>query len=64
LLHTYRTVYTVRFAGAVYVPHAFQKKSKRGRATPKREMDLVKERLKTAKEDYDQWRKSAQSRAR
>ncbi len=61
---TYRAVYTVRFAGAVYVLHAFQKKSKKGMATPKREMDLVKERLKTAKEDYDQWQKSAQSRTR
>lgn len=61
---TYRAVYTVRFAGAVYVLHAFKKKSKKGMATPKREMDLVKERLKTAKEDYDQWRKGEQSKTR
>lgn len=45
---TYRTVYTVRFAGALYVLHAFQKKSKKGIATPKHEMDVVKARLKMA----------------
>ena len=42
---TFRAVYTVRFPGAVYVLHVFQKKSKRGIATPKREIDLVKRRL-------------------
>ena len=41
----FRAVYTVRFARAVYVLHVFQKKSKRGIATPKREIDLVKRRL-------------------
>ena len=56
---TYRAVYTVRFAGAVYVLHAFQKKSKKGAATPKRDLQLVTERLKQAKKDYDQWQKSA-----
>src|SRR6202045_1781779 len=45
---TYRAVYTVRFATKVYVLHAFQKKSKRGIATPKRELDLIRERLKWA----------------
>jgi phage-related protein len=54
---TYRAVYTVRFAGVVYVLHAFQKKSRKGTATPRHEMTLVKARLKTAKEDYEQWRK-------
>ncbi|MDP6474782.1 MAG: type II toxin-antitoxin system RelE/ParE family toxin [Alphaproteobacteria bacterium] len=44
----YRAVYTVRFERAVYVLHVFQKKSKRGIATPKKEMDLVKQRLKAA----------------
>jgi len=48
----YRTVYTVRFAGAVYVLHAFQKKSKRGIATPQREMNLVRERLRGAQEHH------------
>jgi len=55
---TYRAVYTVRFAGAVYVLHAFQKKSKRGIKTPQRELDLVKERLKRAEQEYANWSKS------
>ena len=50
---TYRAVYTVRFAGVVYVLHAFQKKSKSGKATPKAELDLIKQRLKRATEDYE-----------
>lgn len=45
---TYRAVYTVRLAGAVYVLHAFQKKSKRGRATPKADMKLIFSRLREA----------------
>ena len=45
---TFRTVYTVRLAGAVYVLHVFQKKSKTGRATPKAEMRLVEKRLREA----------------
>jgi phage-related protein len=53
--NTFRAVYTVRFATAVYVLHAFQKKSKRGIATPKAELDLIAQRLKRAKEDYEQW---------
>jgi phage-related protein len=44
----YRAVYTVRFADAVYVLHCFQKKSKRGIGTPKKEMDLIRERLRQA----------------
>ena len=50
---TYRAVYTVRFARVVYVLHAFQKKSKRGVATPKTELDLIELRLKRAREDYE-----------
>ena len=45
---TYRAVYTVKLAGAVYVLHAFQKKSKKGAKTPKSELDLIKSRLKDA----------------
>ena len=45
---TFRAVYTVRLKGTIYVLHAFQKKSKRGIATPKSEMDKVKARLKEA----------------
>lgn len=42
---TFRAVYTVKFPRAIYVLHVFQKKSKRGIATPKAEIDLVKRRL-------------------
>jgi len=45
---TFRCIYTVRIAGAVYVLHAFQKKSKSGRETPKTEIDLIKRRLRDA----------------
>lgn len=45
---TYRTVYTVRFADAVYVLHAFQKKSKRGVRTPTHVMDLIRQRYEWA----------------
>jgi len=55
---TFRAIYTVRFAKMIYVLHAFQKKSKRGGATPKAELDLIDQRLKRAREDYDQWSKS------
>ena len=44
----WRAVYTIRFAEAVYVLHAFQKKSKRGIATPKQEIELIKRRLAEA----------------
>lgn len=46
--NTFRAVYTVRLAGAVYVLHVFQKKSKTGRATPRQEMDLIEQRLRDA----------------
>lgn len=44
----YRAVYTVRFRNAVYVLHCFQKKSTRGIATPKPDLDLIRERFKAA----------------
>jgi phage-related protein len=44
--NAYRAVYTVRYADAIYVLHAFQKKSKRGGATPKPEIDLIEKRLR------------------
>ena len=50
---SYRAVYTVRFKDALYVLHAFQKKSKKGIATPKPEMELIKERLKAAAAHYE-----------
>ncbi|MDN7184676.1 type II toxin-antitoxin system RelE/ParE family toxin [Caballeronia sp. SEWSISQ10-4 2] len=48
---TYRAVYTVKFAAAVYVLHCFQKKSKSGIATPKPDLDLIQRRLKLAQRD-------------
>jgi phage-related protein len=45
---TYRAVYTVKFKEAVFVLHCFQKKSKRGIATPKEDMDIIYARLKVA----------------
>lgn len=45
---TYRAVYTVKFAEAVFVLHCFQKKSKRGITTPKKDMDIIHARLKAA----------------
>ena len=49
---TFRAVYTVRFRAAVYVLHAFQKKAKRGIATPKPEIDLIRRRLRAAEKHY------------
>ncbi len=49
---TYRAVYAVRFAGAVYVLHCFQKKSKRGRETPKHDIEVIRTRLKAAEAHY------------
>jgi phage-related protein len=48
----YRAVYTVRFRDAIYVLHAFQKKSKRGIATPRLEIDLIAQRLASAERDH------------
>jgi phage-related protein len=45
---TYRAVYTVKFAEAVFVLHCFQKKSRRGIETPKDDMDIIRARLKVA----------------
>jgi phage-related protein len=45
---TYRAVYTVRFREAVFVLHVFQKKSKRGIATPLADMEVIRQRLKVA----------------
>jgi phage-related protein len=45
---TFRAVYTLRYAGAVYVLHAFQKKSKTGRETPRGDIELIKRRLREA----------------
>ena len=49
----YRAIYTVKIADAVYVLHAFQKKSPSGIRTPKRDVELVAQRLKQAQQDYE-----------
>lgn len=50
---THRAVYTVRFEGAVYVLHAFQKKSPRGAKTVQSDVELVAQRLRKARDDYE-----------
>jgi len=50
--NAYRAVYTVKFADVVYVLYAFQKKSTKNIATPKHDIDLVKQRLKSAALEY------------
>lgn len=47
---TYRAVYTVKFKEAVFVLHVFQKKSKSGIATPKTDLDIIRDRLKLAEQ--------------
>jgi phage-related protein len=50
----WRAVYTVRFEKALYVLHAFQKKSPSGIRTAKRDVDLIAERLNAAERDYEE----------
>ena len=52
--NTFRAVYTIRFAEAVYVLHAFQKKSPKGIKTARRDVELVSERLKQARKEYQE----------
>jgi phage-related protein len=54
---TYRAVYTVKFPEAVFVLHCFQKKSKRGIATPKEDMDIIIARLRVAEAYVKELRK-------
>jgi phage-related protein len=58
--NTYRPVYTVKFEEAVYVLHAFQKKSKSGSATPKLVLDLIRRRLKAAEGRHAELLRAAQ----
>lgn len=55
---TYRAVYTVQFAKAVYLLHAFQKKSRRGIAMPDAELNVIQQRLQRAREDCRKWSES------
>ena len=48
--NAYRAVYTVRFSAAVFVLHVFQKKAKPGIATPRQDLELIRERLKVAEQ--------------
>lgn len=54
---TFRAVYTVKFSDIIVVLHAFQKKSRRGIETPKRDMELIRSRLKLAEEIYREWKR-------
>jgi len=49
----YRAIYTVKFADAVYVLHVFQKKAPQGIKTPRKDVELVAQRLKLAQQDYE-----------
>ena len=53
----YRVMYVAKFEEAIYVLHCFQKKSKRGVATPKQDIDLIERRLKRAQDHYAEWSK-------
>ena len=59
---TYRAVYTIKFAEAVFVLHCFQKKSKQGIATPKDDMDIIHARLKAAEAFAKELRHENQNR--
>ncbi len=59
---TYRAVYAVRFIDCIYVLHAFQKKSKTGITTPKREIEPIRSRLKRAEQEYANWSQLRRSR--
>jgi phage-related protein len=48
---TYRAIYTLRLEDTVYVLHAFQKKSHRGRSTDQADIEIVRARLKSAEAD-------------
>jgi phage-related protein len=61
---TYRAVYTVKFEEIVYVLHVFQKKSKKGIETPKKEIDLIKSRLKDAQQLYKSWKEENEEKAK
>lgn len=52
---TYRVIYTTSLAGRIYVVHAFQKKSKTGIKTPRREIELIRSRLRRAQEEHLRW---------
>ena len=58
---TFRAVYTVKFGERIYVLHAFQKKSKKGIATPQAEIEIIKGRLKQAEKLHIAWRRKQEA---
>ncbi len=62
--NTFRAVYTVKFAKAIYVLHAFQKKSKRGIATPRPDSELIRSRLTLARKHYADTYEHSERKAR
>jgi phage-related protein len=62
--NTYRCVYTVRLELFVWVLHCFEKKATRGIATPKRELDVIRGRLKEAREEYRRYQRSQNAKNR
>jgi phage-related protein len=62
--NTYRSVYTVKFDPFLFVLHCFVKKSKSGDSTPKRELDLIRQRLKEAKLEYGEYQRSQNAQNR
>lgn len=60
---TYRAVYTVRFAGALYVLHVFQKKSKAGIRTAAEDIEKIRNRLKEAEKHFVEWSKTQKRKA-
>jgi len=57
---TWRFVYTLEYKDAIYVLHAFQKKSKQGIRTPKQHINMIRRRLKLAQEHHEQTRQKKQ----
>jgi phage-related protein len=55
----YRAVYTAKFADVIYVLHAFQKKSTRGIAIPRLDREVIRERLRRARDHYAKSKKEA-----
>ena len=62
--NTYRAVFTVKLEPFLYVLHCFQKKSKKGIATPKKELDVVRKRLAEAREEHRQYEKDRKHKSR
>lgn len=58
----YRAVYTIRFEGAVYVLHCFMKKSRRGIATPRTDIELVERRIRDAESHHRRAREEDEER--